>query len=321
MPWLWTLGVSSQASWEGCGIQQEWCLEPHEQPLCQSHFLWALMIYTDHEHWPLKRTPSIAKFRTKQQNTCCATATYINSRKGGSSEFSFPVFILYKYGPNCSISFKAERPLSPENALKPPCFENSRSPSEKPKPQTIIHVSGWLLYKNKRFGDVMFALFLWRRWSGTYSHSVYKLSSFSTNIVLLRAWKCFRLPKAVYVWLSLPPSLSKSRQDTYPTKETHACYPSQPHNQFHFSHFPKCSITRWHSIWKAPNLCIQRQKYEEQWHWWPLQHQQGTQESRGVQSKASDFIGPEYKLIRTGFSTAQTSGRFECLDTKLIKHF
>lgn len=71
--------------------------------------------------------------------------------------------LLYKYGPNCSISFKAQRPLSPENALKPSCFENRHIPSEKPKPQTIIHISGWLLYKNKRFGDAMFALFLWRR--------------------------------------------------------------------------------------------------------------------------------------------------------------
>jgi len=93
MPWAWSLGVPSQASWEGCGIQQEWCLEPHGQPLCQSCFLRALMIYTNYEHWPLKRTLSIAKFRTKQQNTCCcAAASYINSRKGGSSEFSSPVF-------------------------------------------------------------------------------------------------------------------------------------------------------------------------------------------------------------------------------------
>lgn len=227
--------------------------------------------------------------------------------------------LLYKYSPNCSISFKAQRPLSPENALKPSCFENSHNPSEKPKPQTIIHISGWLLYKNKPFGDAMFALFLWRRCSGTNPHSVYKLSSFSTNIVLSRAWKCFRLPKAVYVWLSLPPHYLKADKiHSPPRRHTLLIHLSHTTN---ILHFPQCSVTGQHRVWKAPDLCREKAEYEEQWHCSAPQLQQGTQESRSVQSKASYFIGPEYKLKRTGLSTAQTSGRFECLDTKLIKRF
>lgn len=31
-------------------------------------------------------------------------------------------------------------------------------------------------------------------------------------------------------------------------------------------------------------------------------------------------MGPEYKLIRTGFSIGQISGGSVCLDTKLIRH-
>lgn len=127
-------------------------------------------------------------------------------------------------------------------------------------------------------------------------------------------------PKLFMFGSAFPPHYLKAdKMHTLPRRHMLVTHLSHT-TSFIFYTFPQCFVTGWHSIWKAPDLCLQKAKYEEQWHWWSPHLQQGTQESGCVESKASDFIGPDYKLIRTGFSTAQTSGRFECLDTKLIKH-
>lgn len=74
----------------------------------------------------------VAKLRNKKQNTPVSPTS--SSRKGGSAEFSSQMFTLYKYGLNYSISFKAPRPVCPEDPLNPSPSASSHIPSGKPKP-------------------------------------------------------------------------------------------------------------------------------------------------------------------------------------------
>lgn len=87
------------------------------------------------QQWcPLTLEIKSTKLRPKKQNTPVSPTS---SGKGGRS--SHPkCLLLYKYGLNYSISFKASRPLSPEDPLDPSPSASSHIPAEKPKPGKLL---------------------------------------------------------------------------------------------------------------------------------------------------------------------------------------
>lgn len=201
MPWAWTLGVTSQASSEGCGICQEWCLEPHEQPLWQPLFLWTLVIYTNPEHMLRKRSLSIAKFRNKKQNSCCCTSLIHQQQESRKLRVLFPNVYFYinmaliRVSTSKSKGLYLLRILWNHLALKTGAF-HQKSQSHK---ASFTSLGGSCLKTNCvemhcSSGDGR----------AQYIYSM-RLSNFSTNTVLFMGLKVFPAsPNSLYLAQSFP---------------------------------------------------------------------------------------------------------------------
>lgn len=115
---------------------------------------------------------------------------------------SYPkCLLLYKHGLNYSISFKAPWPVSPEDALIPSPSASTTFHRKAKAMKALLTFLGGFCFKTNLV-EMLTLL-----WTGLASHP-----AFPQILFFSWPWRNFRLPRAVYVWLSLAPAISLSKE-------------------------------------------------------------------------------------------------------------